>query len=529
MNQGFCSICREDGSDFKTRCSHDFHLECVQSFILSYGACPYCRGPVTAEREVEEFFLKQHKTQEEILKMDVKGLLEYFYIFYPEYVNNFDVIILRLKELDWNFNERLKDGFTFLHHACFLQNFTCIRLLIKSGCHIDVLSEHYITPISYSCHLGNLEVVKELYKMGANIETALPIIFAVLGSNFYVIEFIIQNNPEAFYYKDDMGYTLLHYAVKYCHKRVIKFLIEVGADPSIKDYSGNSLLHEALRVPAPNRPVKYLLKLGLNPNDRNSEGYTPLMMLFAYESKPDDEQNQLKSTIYNFAELLLKNGANLKIRNNQSKDAIFLFLTVPRTFERRQVKLLTKYGANWNLVYGNGQFPLAILAKLKNLELLKCLLESGADPNLCNSRGENALFFAYSVPDNYEIINALIAAGCGTVKKDKSKQKIPYYLHLAYRYKDKELIKNLINYKIDINEQDENGKTILHLAAADGAVGLVKFLVELGADVNCKDFSGLTPGNVAKNLRILYHLKWNETTQSPTILETLFPCIFDRS
>ncbi|WP_288007687.1 ankyrin repeat domain-containing protein [Thermofilum sp.] len=61
------------------------------------------------------------------------------------------------------------------------------------------------------------------------------------------------------------------------------------------------------------------------------------------------------------------------------------------------------------------------------------------------------------------------------------------------------LIKLLAEKGGDINIQDKDGRTPLHLAAMKGRTKAVTTLLGLGADPNINDNEGLTPGELATN------------------------------
>ncbi|WP_341808555.1 ankyrin repeat domain-containing protein [Wolbachia endosymbiont (group E) of Neria commutata] len=58
---------------------------------------------------------------------------------------------------------------------------------------------------------------------------------------------------------------------------------------------------------------------------------------------------------------------------------------------------------------------------------------------------------------------------------------------------DKRIQELLANSFHGINEQDESGETVLHLAARFSDYERVKLLIEKGADVNAKNNEGKTP------------------------------------
>jgi len=56
----------------------------------------------------------------------------------------------------------------------------------------------------------------------------------------------------------------------------------------------------------------------------------------------------------------------------------------------------------------------------------------------------------------------------------------------------------LVNAGCPIDGKDGEGRTPLHLAAADGNLEMIKFLLSLGADAHVKDNSGSTPTALAQ-------------------------------
>src|SRR5262249_1593769 len=54
-----------------------------------------------------------------------------------------------------------------------------------------------------------------------------------------------------------------------------------------------------------------------------------------------------------------------------------------------------------------------------------------------------------------------------------------------------------------VNARDESGQTPLHIASHRGHAGIVKLLLEQGADVNARDRAGTMPLHLADNLEIV--------------------------
>ncbi|KAA8492813.1 Signal recognition particle 43 kDa protein, chloroplastic [Porphyridium purpureum] len=58
-------------------------------------------------------------------------------------------------------------------------------------------------------------------------------------------------------------------------------------------------------------------------------------------------------------------------------------------------------------------------------------------------------------------------------------------------------VNKLLDLGADVHAKDENGRTLLHLIAAQGVPDLTRTLLKMGADPNAQDTMGLTPLHMA--------------------------------
>jgi ankyrin repeat protein len=116
-----------------------------------------------------------------------------------------------------------------------------------------------------------------------------------------------------------------------------------------------------------------------------------------------------------------------------------------------------------------------LAAATYDVELMRLLLEAGADPMLSAKTNLTAL---------------MVAAGLGRREDRTAEEEKASF----------EGVKLTVELGADVNAANDNGQTALHAAAYTGSDAIVDFLVARGADVNVKDKQGQTPLSIAENI-----------------------------
>jgi len=161
--------------------------------------------------------------------------------------------------------------------------------------------------------------------------------------------------------------------------------------------------------------------------------------------------------------------------------------------------------------------PLGVAASRGNLDLVKYLLEKGANPDLKGAGGETALFdavfiyeqalepqildikpsmtkFDYKIKD--DIVKLLIKYGADIHAVDDTNTTL---LMFACMFERDAVADLLIKQGVDINVQDENGNTALIYAINDFyKINIIKMLLQAGADINIKNNNSQTAVDIAK-------------------------------
>jgi transglutaminase-like putative cysteine protease len=132
-----------------------------------------------------------------------------------------------------------------------------------------------------------------------------------------------------------------------------------------------------------------------------------------------------------------------------------------------------------------GLTPLDIAARRNHKEVVKLLIDNGADVSLHVATHLGDLARAKS----------LIEEGAGVNAEDFGGE-TP--LHIAAAKGHKEIAELLIAKGADVNAKNNWGETPLHTSAAKGHKEIVEYLVGKGADVNIRENEGKTPLKLAK-------------------------------
>jgi len=224
--------------------------------------------------------------------------------------------------------------------------------------------------------------------------------------------------------------------------------------------------------------AKLLLAAGADANQTTEYGWTPLL-------------TATNNRHYRLAEYLIEHGADVNKANKGAWTPLYLAtdnrnieggdfpVPKPDLDHLEYIKFLLAHGANPNLrakdntltrtiftmqwFFEAGATAFVRAAQSGDLELLKVLLEHGADPMIPTDYGDTAL---------------AAAAGIGWVEGVT-------YEHSAKENVD--VIKFLLDLGLDPNSSNQDGRTPLMGAALKGRNEVVRLLVDHGAKLQTRD------------------------------------------
>lgn len=190
-----------------------------------------------------------------------------------------------------------------------------------------------------------------------------------------------------------------------------------------------------------------------------------------------------------------------------------------------ELRALIGQGADVNALLeedGEQVTPLRLAVRANNLEMVKILIEAGANPN---SDQESLPLHVAAFNGNFDILRYLLSKGAALTHPVTGWTA----LHSAASGGHIEIADYLIAQGVNINSQDEDGQTPL-MYASEYPIPLVKLLVSKGAELNLIDASGETALDWANRLgrkrpQTAKYLKILGAMQGDAIHQQLFAAV----
>ncbi|KAJ5384054.1 hypothetical protein N7517_001965 [Penicillium concentricum] len=264
-----------------------------------------------------------------------------------------------------------------------------IQVLLDAGCDINAQDAHGHTALLLSVH-NETVLAPFLLQHGADPNIAE----AQGGTSMHFLHHPLDH-PELFkglmasggrldIVRDGDGHTPLHAYASKCQLGDLSLFQPFVSDWTIIDGKGNTLLHiVAAKHLCGSKTIVELLKLGIDPNQRNHEGQQAIHMV------EGSEQN-----IQDVLDILCAAGADLEARDYHGCTLLTKAMRGnPQWNCRELLPYLISRGANINAqdYKGNGVLSYLIEPYHFRSEYLGFLLSLGADPNMANYKGDTLL------------------------------------------------------------------------------------------------------------------------------------------
>uniref|UniRef100_A0A6C0ED74 Uncharacterized protein n=1 Tax=viral metagenome TaxID=1070528 RepID=A0A6C0ED74_9ZZZZ len=339
--------------------------------------------------------------------------------------------------------------------------------------------ENKVSLLQESILLYNQEVTQLLLDLGSNInikgQDGVTALMLSVSNNFAPFVKLLLENGADINEKDDSGRTALFFAVQ---KKYIEILNILLNDRNIKiDEKDNNGLDALMYASAFGNKEALIILL-------NKDAYIKL-------KKDDFGRTALFYAIkYNNLEIvkiLVKNGAETTIIDNNGDSYLALACHNGNT---EIVKILLENGASSviNEADIGGLTPLLYATKRKHFDIIKLLVEHGADVNIQNKEGFTPLINSILYEDK-KSVELLLKSGANV----EQKKGFLTPLNIACIYGNMEIIELLLKNGADINTKNQYGVTPLIMSIGKKFINVVKLLIEKGANVNLSDEVGGTP------------------------------------
>jgi ankyrin repeat protein len=409
------------------------------------------------------------------------------------------------------------DGTTALHWAVDRDDVELAELLLTSGARANARTREGVTPLQLAAINGSARMLGRLIKSGADPKAPLTpagdtaLMLAARTGKTDAIRLLLEAGADINAKEKWGGTTALMWAVAEGHDETARFLIAAGADVNARSHyvaAANGRGFEG-RTPSASRTEEKVEEFA-------SGWLTPLMFAARdgsleltrilvgggadVDAVAGDGKTALALAIFNgnydVATFLVDNKADVNKADAQRFTPLFWAVdrrnmeTAPNfpwmvtTDPLPLIRKLLDAGANPNALVDNTPrgrmregsprivFATALMraAFAADLELVKLLLERGADPTLVSRDGET-----------------MVSAAAGLA-----------FIHGYHRGKPPEerlqVVKLFVQLGNDVNQPDDYGITPLMAAGNYGDVAIIQYLIDAGADLGAHDLGKKNDG-----------------------------------
>ncbi|MBI3684751.1 MAG: ankyrin repeat domain-containing protein [Acidobacteria bacterium] len=272
---------------------------------------------------------------------------------------------------------------------------------------------------------------------------------------------------------DSRGTTPLMYAASFGSLEAVRLLLEAGADVNVRNSQDATALLYAAWDPA---RAKLLVARGADVSVRSKMGRTPLLIAAGVDGNTET------------VELLLSKGAGIEDRDGFG---ITPLAAAASAGDTRVIRLLMDAGADVNAANLGGFTPLMSAVAMGNLDAVRLMLAKGAGVNAANTFGgkvrhgeialKNLTPLMLAAPfGSPELVKTLLDAGAEIDARD-SRGMTPLMFAVASETQDLRVVRLLLAKGADVHAKSELGESVLYWARKFSDSQVLRALETAGA------------------------------------------------
>lgn len=400
-----------------------------------------------------------------------------------------------------------KKGDNALSIAVLYADNKILEQLLTNGANVNIADAKGFTPLLESCFIDDYEKTKTLLNHNANIESTTnngdtPLILAAKQDNANCVQLFLEHkaNINA---QNEVGFSALHYCKQHLTTNTAQILINKGIDINLLTKQGESALTMACQS---NNTL--LAKLLISSGAKVNHGYhfSNSALNIAVETNHCE-----------LVDLLLIHGAHVNPENSISP------LQVAIKFNRLNIlKKLIEQGADIKAHTHKGDSYLSYAYFLNRTEIVEHLLRKGAKWQVPGINEDEFLNEdAHTLDENFSLKKAIVnqflesdevihqkiihndTEGVALLLKNKVFNDNHYHHMLTYLASNNktEMLKVFLNSGFSVDSSGENNYTILMAASIYNNVNMVKQLLYYQPDADIIDSYGSTALGIAMYYR----------------------------
>jgi len=482
---------------------NDEELTCYKA--IHYAAMYDTTGRIT------EFLLKNGANTESLA-------INYFTAIQLALKNKNPEIFKTLAKFNAKTNVKTIDGKSLAHLAIdYNISFDFFKLVLQYQGDIKLKDKEKRNILEYAVYKKvNKEIINFLIGQGYKI--------TLKNKNYNILQAAIDNYPNYIIkllitnctnitFRNNKRKEILNYAIYKSDLDIVKHIIYKGGTVGSSDY------YTAKRNNK--KDIQdYLIKLGINKfesildrqllNAVDNNDLKKVEKLISKGALSDSSSNYTEKkygwfygNVYylnlvksvKIAQILIKKGLDVNFQSGYSNEAP-IHAAVKNEIPEL-VKLLLQSGANINAINNYGKTPLHIATENSNLKILQLLIKNGADINITDNYGKTAYNIAKD-KINQKPAEFLIKSGA------KNNSKLDSLFVIAVKNNNYEKAKKLLKEGANIHARDKSeyvfqANTALHIVKSKK---IAQLLINNNANINLRNKSGELPILAVENKEV---------------------------